>query len=125
MPPNQRLLREETLALRQAPLILNHEQRRVVEDAIQEVCEIRDYELPAVNARSNHVPAVVSATQKPEHVLNALKSYATRKLRQTNLVHESITPRARHGSTPYLWTVEELQRAIDYVINGQDDEPFR
>ncbi len=33
-------------------------------------------------------------------------------------------PWARHGSTPYLWTEEAGERAIDYVINGQGDEPF-
>ncbi len=125
MPPNRRLFLEETMALRHAPITLNHEQRRIVEDAIQEVCEICDYELHAVNARSNHVHSVVSATHKPEHVLNAFKSYATRKLREINLVDESIKPWARHGSTAYLWTEEELQRAIDYVINGQGDKPFR
>jgi hypothetical protein len=29
----------------------------------------------------------------------------------------------RHG-TPYLWTEEAVEKAIDYVINGQGDEPF-
>jgi hypothetical protein len=28
------------------------------------------------------------------------------------------------GSTPYLWSEEQVQKAIDYVINGQGDEPF-
>jgi len=30
----------------------------------------------------------------------------------------------RHGSTPYLWTEEQLQRAIEYVVSGKDGEPF-
>ena len=81
--------------------------------------------LHAVNARSNHVHSVVAAQRKPEYALNSFKAYATRKLRETNLLSESIKPWARHGSTPYLWTEEELLRAIDYVINGQGDEPFR
>src|SRR5437660_9601324 len=125
MPPNKRLLAEETMALRHAPVILNREQRTVVEDAIRKVCEQRKYTLHAVNARSNHVHSVVTAPRKPEYVLNSFKSYATRKLRETNLLNESIKPWARHGSTPYLWTEDDVQAAIDYVINGQVDEPFR
>jgi hypothetical protein len=31
---------------------------------------------------------------------------------------------ARHGSRPYFWTEEDLERAIDYVLNGQGNEPF-
>jgi len=57
--------------------------------------------------------------------MNSFKSYATRKLREANLLDPRIKPWARHGSNPYLWTEEEVARAIDYVINGQGDEPFR
>ena|SRR5215831_11411132 len=57
--------------------------------------------------------------------LNSFKSYATRKLREARLLDEAIRPWARHGSTPYLWTEDDVQAAIDYVINGQGDEPFR
>jgi len=79
----------------------------------------------AVNARTNHVHSVVGAGHKPEAVMNSFKSYATRKLREAKLISDEVKPWARHGSTPYLWTDDELQRAIDYVINGQGDEPFR
>src|SRR5215471_13949178 len=119
------LLTEETIALRHAPVVLNSEQRRILEDAIRELCHQREYALHAVNVRSNHVHSVVTAPRKPEYVLNSFKSYATRKLRETNLLNESIRPWARHGSTPYLGTEGDVQAAIDYVINGQGDEPFR
>ena len=125
MPPNKRLLAEETMALRHAPVVLSPEQRIVVEDAIREVCDQRDYALHAVNVRSNHVHSVVTAPRKPEFVLNSFKSYATRKLRESNLLNESIRPWARHGSTPHLWTEEDMEAAINYVLNGQGDEPFR
>ena len=125
MPPNTRLLAEETIALGHVPVVLNHAQRSAVEDAIQEVCYERSYTLHAVNARSNHVHSVVTAWCKPEHVLNSFKSYATRKLREASLLEEGVRPWARHGSTPYLWTEEDVQAAIDDVINGQGDEPFR
>jgi len=57
--------------------------------------------------------------------MNSFKSFATRKLRAAGLLGSDIKPWARHGSTPYLWTEEDLERAIDYVLNGQGDEPFR
>jgi REP element-mobilizing transposase RayT len=111
MPANKRLLAEETMALRHAPVVLNREQRKAVEDAIQEVCEERKYTLHAVNARSNHVHSVVTAPGKPEHELNSFKSYGTRKLRETNLLNETIRPWARHGSASYLWTEEDGGRS--------------
>jgi REP element-mobilizing transposase RayT len=125
MPANARLLEEEKRALRHAPVILNHQQREVVEFAIQEVCEQRNYTLHAVNARSNHVHSVVSSPHKPERLLSSFKSYATRKLREHHLLNENVKPWARHGSTPYLWTEEQLLSAIDYVLHGQGDKPFR
>ena len=124
MPANKRLA-EEKIALRHAPVELNAEQRSTVEDAIREVCDERKYTLHAVNARSNHVHSVVTAPRKPEFVLNSFKSNATRKLRESNLLNESIRPWARHGSTPHLWTEEDMEAALDYVINEQGDEPFR
>ena len=81
--------------------------------------------LHAVNVRTNHVHSVVSAPCKPEHVMDSFKAYATRHLRESGLFSRDIKPCARHGSTPYLWTEEEVERAIDYVINGQGEEPFR
>ncbi len=125
MPPNKRILSDETERLRYGPIVLNQQQRQTVELAIREVCAVRKYTLHAVNARSNHIHSVVTALCRPEHVMNAFKSYATRKLRDTKLMADRIKPWARHGSTPHLWTDEELKRAIDYVINGQGDEPFR
>ena len=35
-----------------------------------------------------------------------------------------IEPWSRHGSNPYLWTEEELARAIEYVLYGQDGGEF-
>ena len=124
MPANEKLLADERAALNTPPILLGRAQRNVVELAIQEVCEHRGYALHAVNARTNHVHSVVNASCKPEHVMDSFKAYATRKLREAGLLDQHVKPWARHGSTPYLWTEEQVERAIDYVINGQGDEPF-
>jgi REP element-mobilizing transposase RayT len=124
MPANEKLLDGERAELKNPPILLNRAQRDVVESAIRGVCEHRAYVLHAINVRTNHVHSVVNASCEPEHVMDSFKAYATRKLRQEGLLGREVKPWARHGSTPYLWTEEQVQRAIDYVINGQGDEPF-
>ena len=124
MPANKKIFADEENELTSSTVSLNRAQREVVESAIREVCEHRQYLLYAVNVRTNHAHSVVSAPCKPEHVMDSFKSYATRKLREAGLLSADLRPWARHGSTPYLWTEEQVQRAIEYVINGHGDEPF-
>ena len=59
---------------------------------------------------------------KPEPVLQAFQAYATRKLREKQLMPRHIKPWSRGGSTPYLWNDKHVERAIDYVLFGQGDE---
>jgi REP element-mobilizing transposase RayT len=124
MPPNQKLQREEKAALKHPAISLNRRQRKVVELAIREVCEHRAYVLQAINVRTNHVHSVVTASCKPNHIMEGFKAYATRKLREAGLIGQEIKPWARHGSAPYLWTQEQVQKAITYVIEGQGIDPF-
>ena len=53
--------------------------------------------------------------------MNALKSHATRDLRERNQWLLSNSPWAERGSKRYLWTELHLQRAIDYVEFDQGD----
>ncbi len=124
MPANPKVLNDENAELKHRALLLSNAQRQVVELAIREVCDYRDYVLHAVNVRTNHVHSVVSAPCNPEQVMDSFKSYATRKLREAGLLDRNIKRWARHGSTPYLWTEDDVRRAIDYVLNGQGEEPF-
>ena len=119
MPGNRKILAEEQAELKNSAILLNRAQRDVVESAIRQVCEYRGYLLHAVNVRTNHVHSVVTVQCKPEHVMDSFKAYATRKLREASLLGPDVKPWARHGSTPYLWTDEELERAVDYVNNGR------
>ena len=65
---------------------------------------------------------VVSALSDPEPILDAFKSYSTRALRETALLGKSIKPWARHGSTIYLWKERDVEKAVEYVLLGQDRE---
>jgi hypothetical protein len=52
--------------------------------------------------------------------------YSTRALRRTGLMNVSVKPWARHGSTIYLWKERDVEKAVEYVLLGQDGElpPF-
>ena len=117
--PNLRLERSEQAMLKSKPLQLDARQRPIVEKAIREVCSSRQYHLQAVNVRTNHAHAVVSAACKPEPILNSFKAYATRGLRDAGLLDRSVKPWSRHGSTRYLWKEPDVAWAIEYVLNGQ------
>ena len=120
MPVNPRLLVAERAQLKHPPVKFDRTQRAAVEKAISDVCLHRGNHLLAINARTNHVHCVVSAGGKPELIMNAFKVYATRHLRRSGLIRPDIKPWSRHGSTRWLWTSEEVDRAIDYVLNGQE-----
>jgi REP element-mobilizing transposase RayT len=113
-----------TLKLTHGPVVLNVEQRQAVEKAVREVCHYRKYNLMAVNARTNHVHVVVSAGHKPEPILEAFKAYATRKLRGMGSISAATKPWVRHGSTRYLWKERHVEKAINYVLYGQGDDPL-
>lgn len=66
--------------MKQPPFILTKPMRRIVESAIKELCHRRGDGLSAVNVRSNHAHAVVSAHMKPERIADALKANATKML---------------------------------------------
>ena len=118
------LLRHEQELLKHPPVTLMPAQRQAVEAAITEVCTVRGYHLRAINVRTNHVHVAVDAATKPEPIMRSFKAYATRKLRETGLMSPEIEPWSRHGSTLYLWTEEEVEIAVQYVLVGQDGKVF-
>lgn len=96
--------------------------RAAVGDAIDNVCSFRSYVLFAANVRTNHVHIVVSASGKPEFMMNSFKSYATRELRSPRLITDQTKVWSRHGSTRYLWIDRHIEIAVEYVVNGQGGE---
>jgi REP element-mobilizing transposase RayT len=119
--PNPQLEASDAGERLHEPIRLDARQRQVVERAVKKVCDYRGFFLRAINVRTNHVHTVVSVMRKPEPVLNAFKSYATRALRQAGLLSEHVKPWARHGSTIYLWKEQDLAKAIEYVLLGQGE----
>ena len=110
--------------MKNSAVLLDLTQRIAVEEVIKEFCENKSYQLHAVNVRSNHVHLVVSAQSKPEPIINFLKSYSTRKLREKNLASSETKIWSRGGSRRYLWKERSIALAIEYVLYGQGDIPF-
>ena len=68
--------------MKEAPFLLSIEDRRIVNETIMAHCEIRAWDLHAVNVRSNHVHVVVTAVDyKPDVVASQFKAWSTRKLK--------------------------------------------
>jgi REP element-mobilizing transposase RayT len=100
--------------------LLTPVQRLSVERQITETCAHRDWVLHAVNCRTNHVHAVVSAdVDDPKKIRIALKAYATRVLKQIS-GKERENWWAERGSIRYLNDEEGLEAATLYVRDGQD-----
>ena len=119
IPQNTRWHRYNERTMKLPPVKLNRIRRAVIYCALRETCGIREWKLHAANVRTNHVHAVVSAGCHPEFVLRALKANATRELRESGWWTSTQTPWAQKGSKRWLWTYNQLQAAIAYVLDGQ------
>jgi REP element-mobilizing transposase RayT len=97
-------------------------ERRIVRNAIREVCAVRGYNMFALNVRSNHVHTVVGNSGKVERIMDSFKAYSTKALRAANRIGQDARPWSRHGSTRYLWTERHIELAVEYVMNGQGGE---
>lgn len=122
LPRNPGLALAEAAQLKHAPVLLSEPQRATVADAIERICHDRGWTLSSLNVRTNHVHGVVSAPVSPERVMHAMKSFATRRLRELRLVLDDTRPWERHGSTRYLWTPRQVEEACRYVRESQGDD---
>ena len=101
---------------------LTAQQRKSDESQVEETARQRGWHLYAVNCRSNHVHAVVSAGQaSPKKIRTDLKAYATRVLRQFDPSRTQWW--AERGSIRWVFTEDELSTVVDYVKDGQDRKP--
>ena len=107
----------ERQSLQDAPYLLDDDARRaIVLNALQRVCEHRKSTLLAAHVRTTHVHVVVESGEEPEKIMIAFKAYASRDL---NLVESREKRWTRHGSTRWLLSDEQVQRAIGYVVDEQ------
>jgi REP element-mobilizing transposase RayT len=88
---------------------------------VESVCENRRWVLIGAHVRTNHVHVIVEADVSPEKVMNDLKSYASRELNRLGRDGAGRKRWARHGSTRWLWSDQDLRDAVCYVSEGQGD----
>jgi len=110
---------------RHTSVLLNPARRKIVEEAIRDVCNHRDWTRHAMNVRRNHVHVVVSAEESPERVMNTLKSWLTRRMVEAGALPAKTKAWTRHGSTRYLWNAEQVANACRYVVEGQGQDLTR
>jgi REP element-mobilizing transposase RayT len=122
--PNVPLREAMSNLAKETTVKLDEAQRKIVTEAIREVCDYRQYTLHASNARTNHVHAVISKAIKPEKIVNDLKAYSTRRLREKWQFAGGERVWSRGASTRHLWKAHHLNGAIDYVLYCQEDIPF-
>jgi hypothetical protein len=68
-----------------------------------------------------HVVVSIGA-KKSELALNAFKANATGQMKRNGCWQLDHSPWVDKGSRRPLWNERSVERAIDYVINGQGDE---
>jgi REP element-mobilizing transposase RayT len=105
-------------------LLLDDEQRAIVETTIRRHCEIRHWYLHAVSCRTNHVHVVVTARVDPEIIMDQFKASCTRRLKEhAAKARDSAPPRmnwwTQRGSKRHLNDQIGLEGAIWYVLEGQ------
>jgi hypothetical protein len=104
--------RERTAAnlLTESVLTLTVDQRRLVEETIAAHCRIRGWHLHAVNARTQHVHAVVTAPgRSPDDVMDQFKAWCTRKLKE----RERSLGTADNSVRQNWWTQRGSKRRIN------------
>jgi REP element-mobilizing transposase RayT len=111
----------------ESAVVLDTEQRGIVNNVVREHCEKRNWHLHVVNCRTNHCHVVVTAPNYDgEQVRDQLKSWGTRGLKdhQRAVGVPSADVRehwwTRKGSVRYLFDDESLDAAIVYSRDAQD-----
>ncbi len=122
LDPDDRAVSAEQKRMTAPAFVMNATHRAVVETAIREVSEHRNWTLHGLNVRTNHVHVVVSAPEAPERVMNDFKAYATRRMREAELIKADQRVWSRHGSTRYLWKPEDVAGACEYVALHQGED---
>ena len=120
-PPRPRLAAWRRERLKHPVLLLTPDQRSRVEQECRGHCRHRGWTLWAVNARSNHVHAVVTAADRSGGVVrDQLKANCTRGLRDGWAVFRDRPAWATGGDWKCVNTEDDLAARVAYVSEAQD-----
>ncbi|MGL4553422.1 MAG: transposase, partial [Gemmataceae bacterium] len=113
------LWRRETEAMTQPPYRMDAARRDAALEGMLAVAERRSWAVLALHVRSNHVHAVVRASQPIERVMNDLKTSGSRALNRLFPDEADRKRWARHGSTRYLLIEDAVAATVDCVLHRQ------
>ncbi|MEM7313753.1 MAG: hypothetical protein AAF497_11440 [Planctomycetota bacterium] len=106
--------------MKETHFLMSKQDQAIVEATVAKHCEIRNWHLHVVNARSNHVHVVVTAPgYDPETVSDQFKAWCTRKLKSLHVGRERFWTEG--ASRRWLNTEEELAAAILYASDEVQD----
>ncbi len=119
--PQPRLAQWRKDRLKHPIILLNDEQRAKVESAVRKHCDHRSWHLWKVNARTNHVHVVVTATgYDGAKVRDQLKANATRELREEWKCFHDRPVWTKLGDWECVNSEDDLAVVIQYVDEAQD-----
>ena len=109
--------------------ILDPEQRALVEKTIADHCQIRGWQLHAVNCRTNHLHVVVSANLHPDEIRKQFKAWCTRRLKELERLRRKLAvaagvegPRLRVGLvSPEIRTRRASEARHDAVVAAETE----
>lgn len=64
---------------------LTPDQRSLCEATVRKHCDVRGWQLFAVNCRSNHIHVVVAGSLAPRRIRSQLKTWCTRRLKECQI----------------------------------------
>ncbi len=107
--------------LKHEVLLLSRLQRSVVQQECQRLCDHRGWHLWTVNARTNHVHVVVTASDySGKTVRDQLKANCTRVLREQWPVYRDRPVWTVGGDWECINTTQDLEAVCVYVAEAQD-----
>jgi REP element-mobilizing transposase RayT len=118
LPPSAARQAFRAKQMKFAPLVFDAAMRRVIRETVEEVCRHRQWNLLAVNVRTNYMHAAIVTNTDASRVLKDLKAWCTRRLREAGLVGDRPVW-TDQGSTQKLFDGDDAGAAVDYVKNRQ------
>ena len=119
LPANPLFEQMALASLDEDPFLLRQAGQQIVEATIRKHCEIRVWNLHAVNARSNHVHVVVTSPgYQPKTVAIQFKAWATKRLQQIDPQRTKFWTQG--ASCRWINTDDDLVSAVEYTIEAQD-----
>ena len=114
--PDPVLFRQSQEKLKYPPVLLAPEVREIIDVAIRQLAEQRQWKLHELNVRSNHVHVAITASNEtPEKVMGDIKAKGTRVLRENGFIEKERKVWTEHGSTLYLFKEDHLYNTCRHI----------